>query len=65
MKIDAQSTADSLIAFETALHPLYRAKHHPLTLVSKKDRKSAEAAREAEKGRLLADKIRKGESYGR
>ena len=55
----SERTAESLIAFETALAPLYRAKEHKPAPVSDEDRKYAMSAREAEQARLITERIRR------
>ena len=61
MSTQSERTAESLIAFETALEPLYRAKnHHKPAHVSEIDKRFAMEAREAEKYRIITERIRKG-----
>ena len=70
MSTQSERTAESLIAFETALEPLYRAKNHKPPM-SKRDKKELEAAirtqkegailrKDIEEGNRLAARIRKG-----
>ena len=60
MSAQSERTAESLIAFETALEPLYRAKEHRPAHVSEIDKRFAMEAREAEKYRIITERIRKG-----
>ena len=56
---DSFRTAAALIDHETALQPLYRAKHHKPADVSDRDKKYAMDAREAERARLITERIRR------
>jgi hypothetical protein len=60
MSTQSERTAESLIAFETALQPLYRAKNHKRPDVPEIDKRFAMEAREAEQYRIITERIRKG-----